>query len=108
MNLSDPWFEAVKEGKKRVEGRVKRGKWASVQVGDRWQISSQRGETMSVEVTDIRQYISFEEYIISEGLRNVLPGITDLKAAISLYEQYCGVGSDRENGVVAFEIHVSP
>lgn len=108
VNLSDPWFEAVKGGSKKVEGRVKRSKWTTIQVGDRWRISSQRGEVVSAEVTDIREYGSFEEYIINEGLRNVLPGITDLQAGVALYEQYCGSGSDKEHGVVAFELRTIP
>jgi ASC-1-like (ASCH) protein len=104
VNLSDSWFEAVQRGTKKVEGRVKRSKWANVQIGDRWRVASQTGEILWVEVIDIRQYISFEDYIVNEGLRNTLPGITDLRTGVDLYEQYCGVGADKECGVVAFEI----
>jgi ASC-1-like (ASCH) protein len=106
VNLSDPWFDAVREGTKRVEGRIKRGKWSTVRVGDRWNISSLRGETFSIKVLSIREYPSFEEYIVNEGLRNVLPGITDVSHGVKLYEQYCGKGADLESGVVAFEIEV--
>ena len=106
VNLSDPWFEAVKTGRKIVEGRVKRTKWATVNIGDHWRISSQRGEILSVEVVDIREYISFEDYLINEGLRLTLPGITNLRSAIDLYEQYCGKGADKDNRVIAFEIKV--
>lgn len=106
VNLSDPWFDAVRQGKKRVEGRVKRGKWTTVRVGDQWNISSVRAETFSTQVIDIREYSTYEEYIVNEGLGNVLPGVRDLCSGIELYEQYCGKGADLENGVVAFEIQV--
>ena len=106
VNLSDPWFEAVRDDTKRVEGRIKRGKWSTVRVGDRWNISSVRAETFSIKVLAIREYSSFEEYIINEGLRNVLPGITDLSSGVKLYEKYYGEGADIESGVLAFEIEV--
>jgi ASC-1-like (ASCH) protein len=104
-NLAQPWYDAVKNGTKRVEGRVKRNKWSNVSLGDRWRVGcSERDESFFVEVIAIREYGSFEEYIIQEGLRNVLPGVSDLRSGIELYEKYCGQGSDREFGVIAFEL----
>lgn len=97
MNLSEPFFTQVTEGKKTVEGRLRKGKYANLKVGDKIVINGE----FPVQVTDLRFYDSFYDLLIHEGLLHVLPHLHTIEEGVNVYHQWYTVEDEEEFGVQA-------
>ena len=86
-------------GKKTVEGRLARGKFAQYAPGDvvylRRDIRAQDGtlhdgepDQARVRVLAVNRYLSFREMLKKEGLNNVLPRANSLDEAVAEYERH--------------------
>ena len=101
-HLEERWLKAVKQRKKTVEGRLKKGDWSNVRVGDKIIFYGNiQGEYTTVEVivTNIKEFKTFEKmYEYYE--ERLLPGCTDLSKAKRIYQQIYG---DEETTKIAIE-----
>ncbi|EAY14327.1 Archaea-specific enzyme related to ProFAR isomerase, putative [Trichomonas vaginalis G3] len=92
-HLSEPWFSYVEQGKKTIEGRLEREEWSKIKPGDIIEFyNSDTGSkrAFQVKVVDIKKYSSFKSLINTEGLNNILPGVTSLEEGIKIYEKIYG------------------
>lgn len=105
MNVQNPWFTYIKQGRKKIEGRLNKGKFAELKVGDiiNWENA---GETVRTMLTRIGHYKTFADMITHEGLRNVLPDVKDLDAGVAVYRQFYSEAKEAEFGVLAIEVSV--
>ncbi len=99
-NKQEPYFSYILSGKKTVEGRLNKGKFLEMQVGDILKVNG------SAEFIIIGKnvYTSFKEMIESEGLKNVIPDAVDVDEAVSVYRQFYSVEDELKYGVVAIGI----
>jgi ASC-1-like (ASCH) protein len=106
INIGDPWFAAVKSGRKTVEGRLDKGKFGKLRRGDVLVVSGSTGRKAPflAVVRDVRRYGSFETYLVAEGMRNTLPGVTTVDEGIRVYRQFYSESAEREHGVLAIEM----
>jgi ASC-1-like (ASCH) protein len=75
-NLKPIYFGYVKTGEKSIEIRVKRDKWATVRRGTILGITNEAtGETIMKRVVAVREYRSFGQALVEEGLHRTLPGL---------------------------------
>lgn len=89
MNVSDPWFSFLVSGKKKVEGRKASEKWKTLKAGHYIRFFNARGYGGACFlIVDIREYDTLQEYLIQEGLRNVLPGVETVEEGIHIYKQW--------------------
>ncbi len=70
INVQEPYYSLILNGKKNVEGRLNKGKFAQIEVGDILIIGEEKNEFI---VIDKKFYSSFQEMIESEKIENVIP-----------------------------------
>lgn len=107
-------FWSILEGKKTIEGRLAKGKFLSFTVGDKillrediWEdgkIVNSRNTGKVASILAVKQYVSFEEMLKSEGLENVLPSAQSLQDALKIYRQFYSKNDEDKYGVVALKI----
>jgi ASC-1-like (ASCH) protein len=69
INIQEPYFSQILAGKKTVEGRLNKGKFFELQVGDILKIN----DLVEYTVLEKNIYSSFREMIEQTGLENVIP-----------------------------------
>ena len=107
LKLSDPWFTLVDLGIKTVEGRLNRGKFKSIEVGDiiSWSNDDFWPRKCVSKVTAKRYYKSFEEMTEKEGIHKVLPSLIHKYHVESVYRKYYTEDEEHAFGVVALELN---
>jgi len=102
-------------GRKTIEGRLNRGKFAQYQVGDIVELRRDvRGPDgilrdgdspeVRVEIVAIRRYQSFLQMASTEGFVRVIPSAKDVGEAAKEYDTYYSIADQTRFGVVAIEI----
>ena len=99
--VQEPYRSLILSGQKTVEGRLKKGKFASLQVGDFLELE----ESGAIfEVKRLTCYPSFYAMLRTEGLEKVLPNIADLEQGEAIYYQFFSPEQEKEFGVLAIEV----
>jgi len=101
IKVQEPYYSLVINGQKTVEGRLNKGKFASIQKGD---ILVLAPESIEFEVIDKNIYKLFKEMIESEGVENVIPDKTDIEEATNIYYKFYTKEQEKKFGVVAIKI----
>lgn len=106
------WADAIKSGKKTVEGRLCRpgSVAANVQVNDvlTFVIRGTNCECFSAIVLKVTHYNTTDKYLKSEGLNNCLPGVATIEEGIAIYREFYSEKDEQQYGMVAIEIGVLP
>jgi ASC-1-like (ASCH) protein len=102
FNVQEPYLSFIKSGQKTIEGRLNKGKFGSLEVGDILVLSS--GSNLQFEVIGKREYKTFQEMIISEGIERVIPDKTSIEDAVDVYYRFYTPKQEQEFGVLAVEI----
>lgn len=108
-------LDSILDGKKTIEGRLNRGKFAEYCVGDQiWLRRDYRDEygilhdgeprQALVEVVGIRHYSSFIEMVQAEGYKRVIPYASSPEEAASEFNKYYSIDEQQQYGVLAIEI----
>ncbi len=85
INIQEPYHSLIINGQKTVEGRLNKGKFASIQRGD---ILVLTPENIEFKVVKKNIYKLFREMIESEGVKNVIPDKTDIEEATNVYYKF--------------------
>lgn len=102
INVQEPYYSFILNGQKTVEGRLNKGKFKDVEVGDEIVINQEsRFKVLAKNI-----YPSFREMIEKEGVENVVPDAKSIKDAINAYYKFYSKEDEHEFGVVG--IHLSP
>ena len=116
MALRDPAYSLMREGKKMVEARLRKGPYGDdahtpIKVGDVVTIARSReeGDTyeypharrFEAEVKALVKYDTFEELIKKEGLDKIATGAADIKEAVKAYKSFDRDDEEKTLGVVA-------
>jgi len=122
LGIREPWFSEMLAGKKRVEGRLKRGAAASLKAGDTITVARSRpagdatehpgARRYDTKVVRVTPYRSFAELIKKEGVSALFPGKKDEKEALEIYRQHSSEADEAEvvssgtdgHAVVAIEV----
>jgi ASC-1-like (ASCH) protein len=100
VNKKDPYYSFCVQGKKIIEGRLNKGKFALVEIGD---IIKTNNETF-FKVIGKKLYPTFKDMIISEGIENVTPDKKSINEAVSVYRQFYTPEQEKEFGIIAIKI----
>jgi len=100
-NKDKPYLLFLNSGKKTVEGRLNKGKFKKVNIGDIFEI---KGSGERFEIIAQKTYKDFKELLKSEGIENVLPDKKGLKEALAVYYKYYSAEDEEKYGVVAFKL----
>jgi ASC-1-like (ASCH) protein len=74
ISVSNPWFDYIKNKKKKVEGRLNKNIFAQLKKGD-IVIFTNNDMKIKTKIKRITKYKSFNDYLMQEGLRTTLPNI---------------------------------
>ena len=104
ITIKQPWFNLIQSGQKTIEGRLNRGLFSRLQVGNKitW---IHKNLKCNIIVSKITKYRSFKEMLETEGLNNVLPTIDNIDDGIKIYRQYY-TEQDETNGVIAIKMNL--
>lgn len=102
-------------GRKTIEGRLNKSKFAQYKVGDTVSLRRdtrdlngvlQDGEldAARVEIAAIRMYPDFISMVSEEGFQNVIPNAKNAQAAAEEYNKYYSKDDQRTYGVLAIAI----
>ena len=103
MNLSQPYFDMVKNGKKTVEIRLYDEKRRKLKIGDKIKFSNnETSETFVKEIKNIKLFESFRKAIEKTRLKNCMPNISRIDDAVKIYHSFSNYKSnEKELGVIA-------
>ena len=104
-------------GRKTIEGRLNKGKFAEYAVGDivglRRDYRDESGllhdgerNAVHVKVVAIRKYKTFLDMTKTENYKQIIPSATNALTAARVYEKYYSADDQRKYGVLAVEIAV--
>lgn len=124
INVGEPWFRALRDGVKTVEGRLHKGKFAALRPGTvlvvarsgppppsargasvaRPASSSRAARPFVAVVTRVVRYASFVEYLSQEGLARTLPGVKTLEDGVAVYRAFYSAEDEAAHGVAALHV----
>jgi ASC-1-like (ASCH) protein len=109
IHVQQPWLTYLQTGQKVVEGRLNKGKFADLKVGDVVIITGDAGSHADCRrtvacVSHIARYRTFEAYLNEEGLSRTLPGIHSVQEGVSVYRQFYTADEERQHGVLAIHL----
>ncbi|MEM1312588.1 MAG: ASCH domain-containing protein [Patescibacteria group bacterium] len=100
INVKEPYFSYLKEGKKTIEGRLAKEKFVSLNPGDVVLIN----DLAVFEVEGVVKYNSFREMLASEGLNKVIPDANSIQEGVSVYYNFYTEHDEKMFGVVAIKL----
>ena len=104
-NLSEPWFSLIKLKIKTVEGRLNKGEFAIMKVGDFIIFTNNEfgfERKFTVQIKNISYYESFQTYLENETLERCLPGIDNIEDGVSIYYKYYEKSDESKYKIKAF------
>ena len=103
VSIQQPWFDLVKKGLKKVEGRLNKGLFAMFKKDDivMW---NNKNDKFTVKVLNVKKYKSFKEMLTTEGLNNVLPNIKTIDDGVNVYRRFYPKEVEEKYGVVAIHM----
>lgn len=101
INVQEPYHSFILSGKKTVEGRLNKGIFASINIGD---IIEMEPEKIQFTVVEKNVYSDFKSMIEKEGIGNVIPDKQTIEEAVSVYYKFYTEEQEKEFGVVAIKI----
>lgn len=108
-NLSEPWFSLIKLKKKRVEGRLNKGDFNKIKIGDIIKFTNNDfgfNREFNVKITKIYDYDTFRDYLENEKLEKCLPGIESIEEGIKVYHNFYSVNDENKYKIKAFSIKI--
>ena len=105
-HLSEPWFTLIKLGLKTVEGRLNKGDFGKMNIGDTITFYNEDFEyrEVTVKITKINNYKTFEKYLKKETLTNCLPGFYRISDGLKVYYKYFSIEDEKEYEIKAFHL----
>lgn len=104
-HLSEPWFTEIKEGRKTIEGRKNKGRFASMKVGEIIKFYNE-DESFCCMIKNIKMYDSFREMLECEGLSKCLPIVNNINDGVNVYYQYYTEEDEKMYGVLGIEMEL--
>jgi ASC-1-like (ASCH) protein len=101
INVQEPYRSFILQGKKIVESRLNKGKYATIQSGD---ILELEPEKITFVVVEKNIYKNFREMIEKEGIENIIPDKNNIDEAVDVYYKFYTKEQEDKFGVVAIKI----
>jgi ASC-1-like (ASCH) protein len=110
MEINEPWWSAILDGTKTIEGRKGSPKWLGLAIGNTLRcIEPKSGRSFLAMIVGIRKYYGEDPlvtYLTQEGVARVLPGAVNLTTAISIYLQWSTPAEIQKYGMMAIAVKV--
>lgn len=107
ITLNSPWFEYVKLGIKKYEGRCYWKDTCKYKIGDTLIISHhvlKHEQSYNVIIIDILHFNTFETALRSIKIDEILPGVGTVEDGINTYLKFVKLETQLSNGIVMIKI----
>jgi ASC-1-like (ASCH) protein len=101
INVQEPYLTFIRDGVKTVEGRLNKGKFKEVQIGDILVVNNIK---QKYKVVGKNIYQTFLEMVSKEGFEKVIPDKKNEAEAAQVYYKFFTKQQESEFGVVAIAI----
>lgn len=107
-SVSEPWFSLISLGIKSVEGRLDKGDFQNMAIGDlvKWINDDFQPRSVLTKIVRKTKYSSFNEYLKAEGLDKCLPTFKSLDDGVKVYHKYYSYQDEQQYGVIAICLEV--
>jgi ASC-1-like (ASCH) protein len=105
ISVSEPWFTLMKSKKKKIEGRLNKGVFATLKKGDTVKFINNDNH-FNAKIKKIVKYDTFKEYLSQEGLKRTLPNIKTIDEGCNIYYKYYTTEQEKEFKILAIYIKV--
>jgi ASC-1-like (ASCH) protein len=104
-NIQDCYFSQIVSGKKTVEGRLCKGDFIDLKIGDSITFHNNNNEKINVIVKQLEYYCNFVDFL-EDHLKNTLPDIESIMDGLKIYKSLYREEDEKYHGVIAiiFEI----
>jgi ASC-1-like (ASCH) protein len=103
-------------GRKTIEGRLNKGKFADYKVGDTVKLRRDyrddggvlhdgKPDSLRVEIIAIRHYETFLDMVTKEGYKKVIPSAQSAQEAANEYNKFYSAEDQAQYGVLAIEVN---
>lgn len=108
VSLQRKYFDAIKIGKKTVEGRLNSQKFYGLKRGMKMSFTTvDTNEVLWCTIEAIIVYKDFADMLCGEGVDNMLPGVTNLDEGVAIYESFPGYAQEvKKVGALAIRVKV--
>ncbi len=104
VTLRQPYIKQIKSGAKTIEGRIDRGLFANIKVGDRINFYC-NNDDVNCTITKKIKYNSFNEMLSAEGYKKCLPEASSYEEASKIYKNIPGYEAPaKTHGVLALGV----
>jgi len=104
-HVAAPWLAHLMDGSKAFEGRVFRGDFTVMRVGEYVEFYNEEASAV-FKILSLDRYDSFASLLESKGIAVVLPGCQSIAEGVKVYAQYYADEDVREHGVVAIGVEL--
>lgn len=98
------WLDWIESGIKKFEGRLNKGDWKDLKVGDKLSLFDDNQKTVIVEVTELRYFKDFVEAFNNLGKSLVPIDNIQKEKVFEIYNKYFSTSDVQKYGVVAVGI----
>ena len=107
-HLSEPWFSLIKLNLKTVEGRLNKGDFSKMNIGDTIIFFNKDFEyrEIKVKITKINHFKTFKSYLQKETLKKTLPGFTNLNNGLKVYYKYFSIKQEKEFNIISIHFNL--
>lgn len=103
----EPYFSYLKSGQKTIEGRLLKGKYAKIKIGDKILVKNPaETDCVLVKIVAKNSYPSFLDLLKNENLNKLLPNTKTIQEAIQIYQQFYTQEDEKKYGAVAIHVHM--
>ncbi len=103
ISVSEPWFSYLKNKKKRIEGRLNKGVFSTLEKGENIKFVN-GNDSFKAKIKKIVKYNTFEEYLSQEGLKRTLPKVLTIEEGCNIYYKYYTKEQEKEFKILAIYI----
>ena len=101
LNIQEPYLSFIFNSQKTIEGRLNKGKFKDLKIGDILLIGPQQNKFVVEKLTP---YENFKEMLINEGINKVVPDKNTIEEATDVYYKFFTKEQEKEFGVLAIQI----
>jgi ASC-1-like (ASCH) protein len=102
VSVQEPFFAQLKNGIKKVEGRLNRSTFLEMKVGDQISLN----EEVRLEIVNKTIYKTFRDMIIFECIKNIIPDAKSIDEAAAVYYKFYSKEDEANFGVASIEVRL--
>jgi ASC-1-like (ASCH) protein len=108
FKVQNVYFINIKNKKKTTEGRIAKNKYLRLKEGEKIEfISNFKKESIYAQVKRVNQYKTFRDMLESEGVDNMLPGVSSIEEGVKIYRSFGDYDKQvKEYGCVAIQFEI--